>query len=601
MAEPGSIAMRLFLGGVTLLEALAKSFPARRARSCILFLVSLAGAGYAFGQASSVLPASKPAAASQPAGPTDPLGRETPRGTLIGFVRAAQDESERAIEYFQPASKGHRDTPGELQELAVQLYTVLNARFDAFALSSISNDPEGRGEEMQPRDQIKVGGTRGVSESFPITLIRLPDQHGAKLWYISRQTLDQVPAVYDSLRFPQLEKNLPTFLVKYRPLGMPAWQWMAIILLAPVALASGWALALAGRAVRQLVRRLRGLTPLPPQPLRRFGPGAMLLGVIIHYTFVAEIGTSLLYRQYYQRIIVILLASAGYWAALQVTHWVFRGISGRLTERGRLAERSLVSLSRRVLDVAIFVAIALYVLTQMEVNVTAALAGLGIGGLAIGLGAQKTFENLLGGISILTDKAVVVGDPCKIGDRAGTVEDIGLRSTKIRTEDRTLVSIPNGTVATATLENFRFRDKVLFKQTVRLRYDLSPDHLRYVLAQLRELLVQHAKVEESTARVRLTRFGDYALEVELYAYILERDYGAFLATQEDVMLQVMETLERTGGAVALPTQTTTVAQDGWVDPAKAAAAAKAIEKSRDPGVPGLRHPELAPDGERKKA
>ena len=207
---------------------------------------------------------------------------------------------------------------------------------------------------------------------------------------------------------------------------MPVWQWIAIILLAPIAMALGWALALLIRTVWQLARRVRGLTPLPPQPLRRFGPGAMLLAVIIHYGFVAEIGTSLLYRQYYGRVILVLLAFAVYWAVLQVTHWVFRGIALRLTERGRLAERSLVSLTRRVLDVLIFVAIALIVLTWMDVNVTAALAGLGIGGLAIGLGAQKTFENLLGGISILTDKAIVVGDSCKIGDRAGTVEDIGL-------------------------------------------------------------------------------------------------------------------------------------------------------------------------------
>jgi MscS family membrane protein len=569
---------------VTLLEALATLFPEKPARILVLFLAGLASVSFAFGQSSSVLPATKPAAGSEPAGPTDPLGRETPRGTLIGFVRAAQDESERAIEYFQPASKGHRDTPAELQELATQLYTVLNALFPTSALGSISDDPEVRGDDLQPRDQIKVGGTRLLSESFPITLVRQQDQRGIKLWYISRQTLDQVPAVYDSLRFARLEKSLPAYLVKYRPLGMPAWQWIAILLLAPVAMALGWALAIAGRAVWQLVRRLRELTPLPPQPLRRFGPAAMLLAVIIHYLFVAyffvsEIGTSLIYRQYYGRIILILLAFAVYWAVLQVTHWVFRGISDRLTARGRLAERSLVSLSRRVLNVAIFVVIALFVLTSMDVNVTAALAGLGIGGLAIGLGAQKTFENLLGGISILTDKAVVVGDPCKIGDRAGTVEDIGLRSTKIRTEDRTLVSIPNGTVATATLENFRFRDKILFRQMVRLRYDLSPNHLRYVLAQLREVLVQQANVEESTARVRAMRFGDYAIEVEVYAYILERDYAAFLAVQEDLMLQMLETLERTGGAVALPTQTTTVAQDAWVDPAKAAAAAKAIKKS----------------------
>jgi MscS family membrane protein len=581
-------------------KVLAKSLSATQARILVLFIASLAGVGLASGQVSSLLPTAKPAS-SQPASPPDPLGRDTPRGTLLGFAHAAQDESERAIEYFQPAPKGHRSTPAEEQELAAQLVTVLNARFSVSALGLISNDPEGRGDDQQPRDQMKVGGTRGLSEAFPITLVRLQDPRGVKLWFISRQTLDEVPEVYDSLRFPRLEKDLPIYLVRNRPLGMPAWQWLAVALLAPVAMALGWALALGIRTVWQLARRLRGLTPLPPQPIRRFGPGAMLLAVIFHYIFVAEIGTSLLYRQYYGRIILVLLAFAVYWAVLQVTHWVFRGIAQRLTEGGKLAERSLVSLSRRVLDVMIFVAIALFVLTRMDVNVTAALAGLGIGGLAIGLGAQKTFENLLGGISILTDKAIVVGDVCKIGDRAGTVEDIGLRSTRIRTEDRTVLSIPNGTVATATLENFRFRDKILCKQTIRLRYDLSPDHLRYVLEQVREVLVQHPKVEESTARLRVMRFGEYAIEVELYAYILERDFPTFLATQEDLLLQIMETLDRTGGALALPSQTTIVTQDAWVDPEKAAAAQKARGKSRGVGGADLGGPELRADGGAKES
>jgi MscS family membrane protein len=310
---------------------------------------------------------------------------------------------------------------------------------------------------------------------------------------------------------------------------------------------------------------------------------------------------SLLYRQYYRSIILVLLAFAVYWVVLQITHWIFRGIAQRLTDRGRLAERSLVSLSRRVLDVVIFVAISLLVLKSLDVNVTAALAGLGIGGLAIGLGAQKTFENLLGGISILTDKAVVVGDSCKIGDRAGTVEDIGLRSTKMRTEERTVVSIPNGTVATATLENYRYRDKILCRQTVRLRYDLSPDHLRYVLQQLREVLAQDAKVEKSTGRVRVMRFGENAIEVELYAYILERDYSAFLAAQENLLLQVMETLERTGGAVALPSQTTMVTQDAWVDPEKAAAAREAMGKSDETGESGGTRANVMPHGHAKKS
>src|SRR5256714_1804283 len=521
--------------------------------------------------------------------PTDPLGlgRETPRGTVIGFVRAAQNEDDdSAIQYFDPR---RRSAPAQERELASQLLSILNTRF-AGSLDSISDVPQ------LPHDQLLVGGTRGISESLPLQLTRLDvDARGTKLWFISRQTLEQVPEVYDSLRFPQLEKQLPRLLVKSRPMGVPLWQWLAIFFFVPIAMALGWLAAILARALRQIFRRARGLAELPTQPRRRFGPGALLAATLIHYYFVLLIGTSLLYRQYYRRVLLILLGLAAYWALTRITYWISLRIWNSLTDKNLLADRSLISLIRRFLDVGIFVAIGLFVLTELDANVPAALAGLGIGGLAIGLGAQKTFENLLGGISILTDKAIVVGDACRIGDQRGVVEDIGLRSTKLRTEERTLVSIPNGTVATATLENFRLRDKILCRQVLRLRYDLSPDHVRHVLEELRDLLALHAKVEDASARVRVLRFAENAVEVELYAYILTREYSEYLAVQEDLILQAMEVLERTGAAVALPSQTTLVTQDHWVDPEKAAAAQKAMEKRRDPGVPGLKHPELAPD------
>src|SRR5262249_9639773 len=184
------------------------------------------------------------------------------------------------------------------------------------------------------------------------------------------------------------------------------------------------------------------------------------------------------------RILWVFMALAAYWLITRITQDVSARIISRLTASGRMGERSVVSLARRFFEVLAFIIIGLIALSSLGVNVTAALAGrgiwgLGIGGLAIGLGAQKTFENLLGGISILTDKALQIGDACRIGDQRGTVEDIGLRSTKLRTEERTVVTIPNGTVANAVLENFRQRDKILFRQTVRLRYDLAPDHVRY--------------------------------------------------------------------------------------------------------------------------
>jgi MscS family membrane protein len=572
---------------------IAKVF--RAVPKIVALLLALTVAGPVLLRAQSAQQASTAPTAASATAPADPLelGRETPRGTVIGFIRAAQSENyDIAVQYFEPR---HRAGVELEQELAQQLLAILNARFVG-SLDSIPNDPTGRQDGGPPREQVAVGGTRGFSESFPLYLVHTDVARGVKVWLISRQTLDQVPEVYDSLRFPQLEKRLPEFLVRTRLLGMPLWQWIAIVLFAPVALLIGWLAAYLLRFTARPIRRTLGLATSPEEPIRRFGPTAVLGAIIVHYYFVYLIGASILYRQYYRNLLLILLAFAIYWAITRLTYWISLRMWNQLTSRGMYAERSLVSLSRRVLDVAIFFLIALLVFKNvLDWNLTAALAGLGIGGLAIGLGAQKTFENMMGGISILTDRAVLVGDACRIGDQRGIVEDIGLRSTKLRTEDRTLVSIPNGTVATAVLENFRLRDKILFRQTLRLRYDLSPDHVRYVLEQLRQILTGHPRVEEVSARVRLLNLGENAIEVQIYAYVLTREYREFLAVQEELILQAMDVLETSGAAVALPTQTTMVTRDAWVDPQKAAAAQKAMEKTRDPGVPGMQRPPLAAD------
>ena len=214
-------------------------------------------------------PAAAPTATS-PTSPADPLdlGRETPRGTVIGFIRAAQSENyDIAVQYFEPRRRAGIEPE---QELAQQLLDILNARFVG-SLDSIPNDPTGRQEGGPPREQVVVGGTRGFSESFPLNLAHTEVSRGVKVWLISRQTLDQVPEIYDSLRFPQLEKRLPKFLVKTRFLGMPLWQWLAIVLFAPVALVIGWLGAFLLHFASRRMRRALGLAMLPEEPIRRFG------------------------------------------------------------------------------------------------------------------------------------------------------------------------------------------------------------------------------------------------------------------------------------------------------------------------------------------
>ena len=157
-----------------------------------------------------------------------------------------------------------------------------------------------------------------------------------------------------------------------------------------------------------------------------------------------------------------------------------------------------------------------------DVDLTAALTGLGVGGIAIGFGAQKTIENLFGGIMVISDKPINVGDVCKAGEFIGTVEDIGIRSTRIRTLNRTVVSVPNGLLSSMSLENFAQRDRILFQHTVALGRQTTADQMRVVLEQIRGLLDAHPRVDAASARARFIRFSTGSLDLEIFAYVLEQ-------------------------------------------------------------------------------
>ncbi len=560
-------------------------------RPLLLLVLALGFSAAAFPQLPSLLPPQPAAAApSRPAIPLDPLGRETPRGTLLGFIKEAQEEHyAAAIEYFQPAPSHRRRSEQDDEEVAAQLLTIFNQKF-AGALELTSQDPLGRLDDGLPPDQEKITGGLGITDKFPVQLVRLQDEQGRKLWYFSRATLDHVPEMYDSLTFPEIEKKIPQTLVAHRLLFMPLWQWIAIVVFLPIALLGGRLITMVIAFTVNRSRKARSKPPLAQQGFFQVDPITLTIAIVSHYIFVGYIGTSLLYRLYYRHLVWIFLAFDFYWILTHITWAISSRIGASLTKRGMLAERSIVSLVRRFTEVSIFLLVTLLVLRNLGVDVSTALAGVGIGGLALGLGAQKTFENMFGGISILFDKVIQIGDVCRISNQTGVVEDIGLRSTRLRTGERTLLSIPNGIMASSVVENLRFRDKFLCQQILRLRYDLSPDHVRYILGQIHNLLIEDPKVEDSSARVRLLRFAEYAIEVELYCYILEPEFTAYLATQEQLLLKIMDTIEKAGAVVALPTQTTFVTQDSWIDPVKAKSAQAAVEKARDPGVPGARIP-----------
>jgi MscS family membrane protein len=223
---------------------------------------------------------------------------------------------------------------------------------------------------------------------------------------------------------------------------------------------------------------------------------------------------------------------------------------------------------QRLTRIAMLMFAFLAALALFGINVETTLAGLGIGGLAIALAAQKSLENLIGGLSLLMDKAVHVGDFCKIGNQLGSVEDIGLRSVRVRTLDQTLLVVPNGALAQMQFENFGPRQKCLLNQHFSLRIETQAEQLRALLDRVQIMLNEHPLIETGTSRIRVENFAGAAFELELWAFVATADWTEFTAVRQDVILKIAEIVEAAGTQFAAPTQLTYVANDAAVDTQK---------------------------------
>jgi MscS family membrane protein len=191
------------------------------------------------------------------------------------------------------------------------------------------------------------------------------------------------------------------------------------------------------------------------------------------------------------------------------------------------------------------------VLVQLGYPVASVLAGLGIGGLALALAAQKTVENLFGSIALAVDETIRVGDLVQVDTVIGRVEAIGLRSTRIRTLDRTLVSVPNGLLASMRIESLTARDRIRLVLTLGLEHGTPPARLRELIAAIERLLRAHAQLWPDDLQVTLRQLSAGALDLDVLASF-EVEPEAFARLRSDVLLQILEAVEHAGVALAAP-------------------------------------------------
>lgn len=508
--------------------------------------------------------------------PVDPLGRTTPSSSVLGFLKAAQSGDYRIAAQYLQMSAARRQSEGE--EIARQLKYVMDSAFNG----RVGNftQAEGTPQEGVPLGWQRLGTMSSGDVEVDLEMVRVSDASAGKIWLFSADTLAKVPELYDQVEARQVEHKLPGVLVKHQIAGMPLWQWLGLLLAVLLAGAIGWLLLAVLEIPLRWWARRRG-QPDVANWRSVSGPAWLLVGTLVHQALARYLGMPLLERHYYFQVTSIALIIGATWISWRVVRWSLRRVRTRALASGHAGTGSLMLLGERILKVVVFVVGVFAVLGSLGFNMSTALAGLGIGGLAIGFGAQKTIENLFGGVSVLGDEVFRVGDVCRFGDRTGTVEDIGLRSTRIRTEERTLLAIPNGTVATINLENLSRRDKILFKTNLGLRPETKADHVRFVISEIRRLLYSHPKVETKTVRVRLTDIAGGSLTIEVLSYILTRDFSEFTAVREDLLLRVMDIMDDAGSGLALPAQTLYLGRDPGLEKGKADQAAKKIADLRD--------------------
>jgi MscS family membrane protein len=500
----------------------------------------------AWGQSNKTLSPAQATQSTPADAPEDPLGRTTPRGTVTGFLKAAYGEKyDTAAQYLDSRAKAN-----DAALLAKQLFVVIDMRLPA-KVGGVSNDP--RGSMSDPLDSRRelLGSVVTDTASVDIYLERVDRPNSPSIWLFSRQTLSDIPDVYDDLTSVSVESRVPGFLLK-KFLGITLFGWLFLLVILPLiyvilGIANKLLGAALGFALRHWTSRTEAQNPtILPHPIRLL----IVAGVI--FATLSRVSLSLRLRQAGSTLGTLILIAAFVWAMFLISQTCEVYLKRRMEAQGRLSSTVLLRPARRVMDLIACVTGLMLLLHTLGVNPSATLAGLGVGGIAIALAAQKTLENVIGGASLIMDGAVRVGDSFKIGNVIGTIEVIGLRSTRVRTLDRTIVTIPNGQMATMTLENYSARDQFWLRHLIALGYQTASSTLNSVLATVQSLLDQDSRVLPKTARVRLLRFAESSLEMEVFAYVSARDWSTFLQIQEDLLIRIRDVIESAGVEIAYP-------------------------------------------------
>ncbi|WP_158971436.1 mechanosensitive ion channel family protein [Chachezhania sediminis] len=541
-----------------------------------------------------------------------PVRTDSPRETMESFLLVSDQLEQTIATYIQNPSKelaadisvlsdllvymiDLEDVPtATRRETGIKTFEFLMDIFGRIGAPDLSELPGLDDVGAQGIDNVRIPQT-------PFRIDRITEGPREGEFLFSGATVRIAPRFYDAVRHLPLQSVMgidswidfgpeqtgplvPPFVMRMMPdalnrlwLETPAWKVMfetfLLLLIGALLL-----------ALNRMLKRIRTVGRVGQLLLRSIPPLLLVYLSVDALPFIAyQVHLSGQFAMLYDMALAVAL-----YGALAMLFWLaVRAAVEAIILSPRIMEESLDAGLLRLGSATVGVIGAMVIVAlggqAIGLPVLSVVAGLGVGGLAMALAVRPTFENLIGGVILFIDRPVRVGDFCSVGDQRGTVAGIGIRSTKLRALDRTIISIPNAQFADMQIVNWTECDQLLINETIALRQDISADQLRYVLAQLRRMLLAHPRIVSDTIRVRLVGFADGAPHVDIRIYADTRDWNDFYAIREDVLLRVFDTILDAGTRPAFPSQTLYMARDEAPDEERSTAAESSVQQWRKEG------------------
>jgi len=478
----------------------------------------------------------------------DSFGRDTPRHTVQGFISALGENDYLLASNYLNLSKSDNPTT-----IVRQFKQALDAGGRFQPDLQINNTPEGNLTDQLPPSQENVGAINVGEKSVPLILERVVSKQGEQYWQFSTDTLSSVPEV--------IENTEPTLVSRYTfdsLEGKKLFGYQVADLAAALMMTVGsfvftyimvWLLY---HLLRIVYPRVRGV-PLP-LPDKVVLPMAVVIMALILSEVMVYAGVSVTLREPINRFTEIASWLALTWLLLRVIDAIFtRAVN--LSYKKNYTERvSILGLLRKVVKALLLIFAVIVIFGNLGFDLTTGIAALGVGGLALALGAQKTIENLVGSVVVVADSPVRIGDYCKFGTYEGTVIDIGIRSSRVRTLTRTVVTVPNGDFSSMQIENFTSRDMFRFFHQLYIKRTADIDVVFKMVKDLDEFIDEHYLTNQEWNQVNILELRQDCYIIQLQAYVNANGVTEFYDKQNVLFVDLLNQVAKYDVEHALPTQ-----------------------------------------------